>query len=211
MAIDEYTGDALAKIDDLIDATGMDRDEVVVGFANTGNGRYVQTSVGGRAVTENDVMELSDGEPSEDGLNSTVSPALADAFNAVASLDASYDFSQCEGMPGASDIRVAFSFPDFAIDDGSLDDVQSVLIDGNIGIDHLAVVIYDEDGYPFSFDWGEKVDDRAIEGMYDLDWPELEGWTVDSLRDAVQEAVNLETAYAPLGYRVYLGPFEVSF
>lgn len=211
MAIDEYTGDALAKIGDLIDATGMDRDEVVVGFANTGNGRYVQTSVGGRAVTENDVMELSDGEPSEDGLNSTVSPALADAFNAVASLDASYDFSQCEDMPGAFDIRVAFSFPDFAIDDGSLDDVQSILIDGNIGIDHLAVVIYDEDGYPFSFDWGEKVDDRAIEGMYDLDWPELEGWTVDSLRDAVQEAVNLETAYAPLGYRVYLGPFEVSF
>ena len=111
MAIDEYTGDALKTIGYLIDETDMETDQIVVSFYNHANDKSFEVGPGDGLVTENDVMSLSDGEPSEDGLGSTVNPALVDAFNAILSLDSSYDFEQCEDMLGASDIGVMFMVP----------------------------------------------------------------------------------------------------
>lgn len=217
MAIDEYTGDALNRISYLIDETDMETDLIVVSFYNHANNKSFEVGQDDGSVTENDVMSLSDGEPSEDGLDSTVNPALADAFNAILSLDSSYDFKQCESMLGASDIGVMFLVPSANVSgrtpELSLDAITSVINDPNIDTDEIGVTLYDWDGYNYDFRYGERVTDEDIEVMYDMESPEVTdgGYTVDSLREVVQEVVDLETPYAPLGYSVAVEMYDISF
>ena len=217
MAIDEYTGDALKTIGYLIDETDMETDQIVVSFYNHANDKSFEVGPGDGLVTENDVMSLSDGEPSEDGLDSTVNPALVDAFNAILSLDSSYDFEQCEDMLGASDIGVMFMVPSANLSgrtaELSLDAVMSVINDPNIDTDEIGVTLYDWDGYSYDFRYGDRVTDEDIEAMYDMESPEVtdEDYTVDSLREMVQEVVDLETPYAPLGYSVTVDLNDLSF
>ena len=217
MAIDEYTGDALKTIGYLIDETDMETDQIVVSFYNHANDKSFEVGPGDGLVTENDVMSLSDGEPSEDGLDSTVNPALVDAFNAILSLDSSYDFEQCEDMLGASDIGVMFMVPSANISgrtpELSLDAVMSVINDPNIDTDEIGVTLYDWDGYSYDFRYGDRVTDEDIEAMYDMESPEVTDgdYTVDSLREMVQEVVDLETPYAPLGYSVTVDLNDLSF
>ena len=208
MAIDEYTGDALKTIGYLIDETDMDIDQISVDFYNHANNKDILVRPTEGGVTESDVMSLSDGEPSEDGLDSTVNPALVDAFNAILSLDSSYDFEQCEDMLGASDIGVMFLVPSANLSgrtaERSLDAVMSVINDPNIDTGEIGVTLYDWDGYNYDFRYGDRVTDEDIEAMYDMESPEVTDgdYTVDSLREMVQEVVDLETPYAPLGYSV---------
>ena len=217
MAIDEYTGDALKTIGYLIDETDMETDQIVVSFYNHANDKSFEVGPGDGLVTENDVMSLSDGEPSEDGLDSTVNPALVDAFNAILSLDSSYDFEQCEDMLGASDIGVMFLVPSANISgrtpELSLDAVMSVINDPNIDTDEIGVTLYDWDGYNYDFRYGDRVTDEDIEAMYDMESPEVTDgdYTVDSLREMIQEVVDLETPYAPLGYSVTVDLNDLSF
>ena len=217
MAIDEYTGDALKTIGYLIDETDMETDQIVVSFYNHANNKSFEVGQGDGLVTENDVMSLSDGEPSDDGLDSTVNPALVDAFNAILSLDSSYDFEQCEDMLGASDIGVMFMVPSANISgrtpELSLDAVMSVINDPNIDTDEIGVTLYDWDGYSYDFRYGDRVTDEDIEAMYDMESPEVTDgdYTVDSLREMVQEVVDLETPYAPLGYSVTVDLNDLSF
>lgn len=217
MAIDEYTGDALKTIGYLIDETDMETDQIVVSFYNHANDKSFEVGQGDGLVTENDVMSLSDGEPSEDGLDSTVNPALVDAFNAILSLDSSYDFEQCEDMLGASDIGVMFLVPSTNISgrtaERSLDAVMSVINDPNIDTDEIGVTLYDWDGYNYDFRYAERVTDEDVEAMYDMESPEVTDgdYTVDSLREMIQEVVDLETPYAPLGYSVTVDLNDLSF
>lgn len=216
MAFDEYTGGILEKIGYLIDETDMEVDQINVSFYNRANGKSIETGVTDPPITERDVMSLSDGEPSEHGLDSTVSPALVDAFNAVLSLDSTYDFEACEDMVGADDISVMFMVPLANISGRtpkqSLDAVMDVLNDPDIDTDNVEVTIYDDSGYSFEFGWCERVTDEAIDGMYDLEDPDVvENDTVDTLREAVQEVVNLETPYAPYGYAVTVDLNDISF
>lgn len=217
MAIDEYTGDALKTIGYLIDETDMETDQIVVSFYNHANRKSFEVGQGDGLVTENDVMSLSDGEPSEDGLDSTVNPALVDAFNAILSLDYSYDFEQCEDMLGASDIGVMFLVPSANLSgrtpERSLDAVMSVINDPNIDTDEIGVTLYDWDGYNYDFRYGDRVTDEDVEAMYDMESPEVTDgdYTVDSLREMIQEVVDLETPYAPLGYSVTVDLNDLSF
>ena len=217
MAINEYTGDALKTIGYLIDETDMETDQIVVSFYNHANDKSFEVGPGDGLVTENGVMSLSDGEPSEDGLDSTVNPALVDAFNAILSLDYSYDFEQCEDMLGASDIGVMFMVPPANLSgrtaELSLDAVMSVINDPNIDADEIGVTLYDWDGYNYDFRYGDRVTDEDIEAMYDMESPEVTDgdYTVDSLREMIQEVVDLETPYAPLGYSVTVDLNDLSF
>lgn len=216
MAIDEYTGDIIRKIDVLITATDMDIDAISVDFYNHANNKdtLVRPTEGG--VTESDVMSLSDGEPSEDGLDSTVNPALVDAFNAILSLDPSYDFEQCEDMRGASDIGVVFTLPTAFIsgltENLALSAVMDVLNDPNIDTDNVEVGLVGDNGEPYEFGWCETVTDDDIMGMYDLEDPDIaENDDVDTLREAVQDVVDLNTPYAPYGYAVTVDLNDISF
>ena len=216
MAIDEYTGDALKAISYLIDETDMDIDGISVDFYNHANDKDILVRPTEGGVTESDVMALSDGEPSEDGLDSTVNPALVDAFNAILSLDSSYDFEQCEDMLGASDIGVMFTLPTAFIsgltENLALSAVMDVLNDPNIDTDNVEVVLVGENGEPYEFEWCETVTDDDIMGMYDLEDPDIaENDDVDTLREAVQDVVDLNTPYAPYGYSVAVELNDISF
>ena len=217
MAIDEYTGDALKTIGYLITATDMETDQIVVSFYNHANDKSFEVGQGDGLVTENDVMSLSDGGPSDDGLDSTVNPALVDAFNAILSLDSSYDFEQCEDMLGASNIGVMFLVPSTNISgrtpERSLDAVMSVINDPNIDTGEIGVTLYDWDGYNYDFRYGDRVTDEDVKAMYDMESPEVTDgdYTVDSLREMIQEVVDLETPYAPLGYSVTVDLNDLSF
>ena len=216
MAIDQYTGDTIRNIDELISATDMDIDGISVDFYNHANDKDILVRPTEGGVTESDVMSLSDGEPSENGLDSTVSPALVDAFNAILSLDSSYDFEQCEDMLGASDIGVMFTLPTAFIsgltENRALSAVMDVLNDPNLDTDNVEVVLVGDHGEPYEFEWCETVTDDDIMGMYDLEDPDIaENDDVDTLREAVQDVVDLNVPYAPYGYAVTVDFNDLSF
>ena len=216
MAIDQYTGDTIRNIDELISATDMDIDGISVDFYNHANNKDILVRPAEGGVTESDVMSLSDGEPSEDGLDSTVNPALVDAFNAILSLDSSYDFEQCEDMLGASDIGVMFTLPTAFIsgltENRALSAVMDVLNDPNLDTDNVEVVLVGDHGEPYEFEWCETVTDDDIMGMYDLEDPDIaENDDVDTLREAVQDVVDLNVPYAPYGYAVTVDFNDLSF
>lgn len=216
MAIDQYTGDTIRNIDELISATDMDIDGISVDFYNHANNKDILVRLAEGGVTESDVMSLSDGEPSEDGLDSTVNPALVDAFNAILSLDSSYDFEQCEDMLGASDIGVMFTLPTAFIsgltENRALSAVMDVLNDPNLDTDNVEVVLVGDHGEPYEFEWCETVTDDDIMGMYDLEDPDIaENDDVDTLREAVQDVVDLNVPYAPYGYAVTVDFNDLSF